>query len=346
MRNGRLFIRLHRYRPIKDQWSAVITPKATKWIVNLPHTKIFVVWCVEDFILKSIDRLKLASEMSIRYYGKPLICEYSGGKDSDVMLWLFQLSNIPFECHNSHTTVAAPPTVYHIKKVFKRLEGKGIRCNIDYHVNPDGSATSMWNLIPKKLMPPTRVVRYCCSELKEGGNSDRMIATGVRWAESKKRSRRSAYEALGKTAKESLGVSDEKMLLSDNDERRRLFETCMRKAKTVVNPIIDWTDQNIWDVIENERIDVCEMYSWGYKRIGCIGCPLARKCQREREFYDFPMYKANYIRAFDKMLEMRQIRGKQTRWKSGEEVFLWWTHSDEVPGQLHLYDDWRAGEEY
>ena len=35
-------------------------------------------------------------------------------------------------------------------------------------------------------MPPTRIVRYCCSELKEGGNPNRLIATGVRWAESKK----------------------------------------------------------------------------------------------------------------------------------------------------------------
>ena len=149
---------------------------------------------LEEFIKKSIDRIKLASEMSISHYGKPLVCEYSGGKDSDVQLWLFELSGIQFEVHNSHTTVDAPPTVYHIRETFKRLEGKGVKCTIDYHVREDGKRITMWNLIPQKLMPPTRVVRYCCSELKEAGNPNRMIATGVRWAESKKRSERSPFD--------------------------------------------------------------------------------------------------------------------------------------------------------
>jgi phosphoadenosine phosphosulfate reductase len=163
-----------------------------------------------------------------------------------------------------------------------------------------------------------------------------MIATGVRWAESKKRSGRSTFEVLKPTQKESIGVSDEKMLLTDNEDTRRLFESCQLKAKTVVNPIIDWSDKNIWDFITDEKIEVCEMYSWGYERIGCIGCPLARKCQREREFYDFPKYKDAYIRAFDKMIKTRMSRGKETKWTCGEEVYLWWMESDDVVGQMEL----------
>ena len=57
----------------------------------------------------AIERIKLASEMSLRHYGKPLVCTYSGGKDSEVMLELFKRSGIPFEVHNSHTTADAPP---------------------------------------------------------------------------------------------------------------------------------------------------------------------------------------------------------------------------------------------
>ena len=45
-------------------------------------------------------------------------------------------------------------------------------------------------------MPPTRWMRYCCSELKEGGAKGRWIATGVRWAESVKRKSRGALEVL------------------------------------------------------------------------------------------------------------------------------------------------------
>lgn len=64
----------------------------------------------------------MASEMSLYHYGKPLVCKYSGGKDSDVMLELFKRSGIPFEVHNSHTTADAPQTVNHIRETFRLLE--------------------------------------------------------------------------------------------------------------------------------------------------------------------------------------------------------------------------------
>ncbi|HBD40597.1 MAG TPA: adenylyl-sulfate reductase, partial [Lachnospiraceae bacterium] len=153
-----------------------------------------------DLLEKSIKRLITASEMSLHHYGKPLVCEYSGGKDSDVQLRLFEMAKIPYEVHNSHTTVDAPETVYHIREVFRKQELKGVQCSIDYHKQENGQILTMWNLIPRKLMPPTRVVRYCCSELKEGGNANRMIATGVRWSESTKRSLRSPFEVLKDSA--------------------------------------------------------------------------------------------------------------------------------------------------
>lgn len=279
---------------------------------------------LEDFLTKSIDRIKLAGEMSLAHYGKPLVCEYSGGKDSDSLLRVFELSGVPFEVHYSLTTVDPPPVVKHIRDTFHRLEGVGVACHIDKHIQPDGSRLTMWNLIPQKLMPPTRLVRYCCAKLKETGNKNRFIATGVRWAESTKRSSRSAYEVLGHTLKDSIGVTDEKMLLTDNEDTRRLFENCQMKAKTVVNPIIDWSDEQLWDFLRDEGVEVCEMYSCGYERLGCIGCPLARKAHRERELEDFPTYARSYTRAFDEMLKVRKERGKETQWTSGEEVMEWW----------------------
>lgn len=204
-----------------------------------------------DLEQKAIERIKTASEMSLHHYGQPIVCTYSGGKDSDVMLELFKRSGIPFEVHNSHTTADAPQTVYHIREVFRDLELQGIKCTIDYHVREDGKRLTMWNLIPKKLMPPTRLVRYCCAELKETGCANRMIATGVRWAESTKRKDRATYEVIAPKIKDKVRISDEKMLLSDNDDTRKLFESCQLKAKTVVNPIIDWKNADIWDFIES-----------------------------------------------------------------------------------------------
>lgn len=272
--------------------------------------------------------------MSLHHYGKPLVCTYSGGKDSDVMLELFKRSGIPFEVHHSHTTADAPQTVYHIRKVFRDLELQGIKCDIDYHVQPDGSWLTMWNLIPKKLMPPTRLVRYCCSELKETGCADRMIATGIRRAESRNRQDREVFEAIGHTKADAIRAS-EKMLLTDNDKSRALFEQCRLKAKTVINPIIDWTDTEIWEFIHQEHIHTNPLYCMGFNRVGCIGCPMASK-SRWKEFAMFPAYKQMYIQAFERMLDVRKQKGKRRNWKSGEEVFLWWMEDKNIPGQMSL----------
>ncbi len=290
-----------------------------------------------DLEQKAIERIKTASEMSLHHYGLPLVCTYSGGKDSDVMLELFKRSGVPFEVHNSHTTADAPQTVYHIRDVFYKLELQGIKCTIDYHVQEDGSRITMWNLIPRKMLPPWRKMRYCCSVLKETGCANRMIATGVRWAESKNRESRSAYETLSPKMKDKARVSDEKMLLSDNDDTRKLFESCQLKAKTVVNPIIDWKTSDIWDYVGSERICTNCLYEQGYDRVGCIGCPMAGK-SRWKEFADFPQYKQAYIKAFDRMLEVRKSKGKDGKWKTGEEVFLWWMEDNNVPGQMSFED--------
>ena len=143
--------------------------------------------------------LKLSADMSREYYGAPLIVAYSGGKDSDVMLRLVEKTLKPneYEVMNSHTTVDAPETVYHIREVFKRLRDSGVKTSIDYHIGENGRPTTMWNLIPTRLMPPTRIVRYCCTVLKESGTPNRIACLGVREAESQKRQGREIFGVRG-----------------------------------------------------------------------------------------------------------------------------------------------------
>ena len=142
--------------------------------------------------------LRLAADMSHEYYHKPLVVTYSGGKDSDVMLHLAEttLNADDFEVLNSHTTVDAPETVYHIRDTFDRLRRHGIKASIDYHIT-DGKPVTMWNLIPTKLMPPSRVARYCCAVLKESGTPNRIASLGVREAESSKRAGRDIFSVRG-----------------------------------------------------------------------------------------------------------------------------------------------------
>ena len=226
--------------------------------------------------------------------------------------------------------------------MFREMELKGIKCNIDYHANPEykGGRVTMWNLITKKLMPPTRTVRYCCSILKETGCSNRMIATGVRKFESIKRKQREAFETEGKK-KYRIALSDELTLTTDNGERRKMIEKCEMKAKTVVNPIIDWTDGEVIDYFRHECKFQNPFYDQtGLTRCGCIGCPVAGK-SRWTEFRIFPKYKQMYIHAFDRMLkEVAKKHGhNQTRWKNAEDVFLWWMEDKNIPGQMELNFD-------
>lgn len=282
---------------------------------------------MSDLEQTAIERLRAASDMSLRLFEKPLVITYSGGKDSDVMLHLAEKSGIPFEALHSLTTADAPETVRHVYDTFRRLEEKGVKCTVDKHVQPDGSRVTMWNLIPRKLMPPTRVVRYCCAELKEGGGKGRFIATGVRWAESTaRRKNRGGWEVLHSNRQKSL------ILANDNEEDRRLFETCQMKGKRVVNPIIDWKDDDVLDYAAVEKIPMNPLYCEGFCRVGCVGCPMASKA-RAMEFTRYPRIKAAYIRAFDRMLEERRKRSLPSQWQSGVDVFHWWMEDGVLSGQ-------------
>lgn len=282
----------------------------------------------------AIERLRAAAEMSESYYGAPLIITTSGGKDSDVCLYLARAAGIKYEVNHSHTTADAPETVRHVRQTFKRLEADGIKCTVD---RPEykGRHVTMWSLIPQKLMPPTRRVRYCCNVLKENSGAGRMIVTGVRWAESAKRKKtRGIYESMTRD------ISKKVVINNDNDDRRRLFETCQLQAKRVCNPIIDWLDTDVWDYIGSEQIDINPLYQCGFRRVGCIGCPMSGNKRRQFEFTRYPTFERAYIRAFDAMLAERYARGMLRSdgpmGTTGRDVMHWWMEDGVLPGQMEM----------
>ena len=173
---------------------------------------------------KTIERLK-TFEPADGYY-----LAYSGGKDSDCIKILAQLAGVKYDAVHNLTTVDAPETVRYVQS---QPDVK-----IDKAYDKNGNHVTMWNLIVKKLMPPTRLVRYCCSELKERGGVGRVVVTGVRWSESQRRKETAdVIKIIGKpkttmkTADE-LGIEyqqtyqDRILLKDDNDKNRRLVEHC------------------------------------------------------------------------------------------------------------------------
>jgi phosphoadenosine phosphosulfate reductase len=209
---------------------------------------------------RSIARIRQAAEIAERM-SKTLVVAYSGGKDSDVLLDLAIKSGVPFEAQHNHTTAAAPQTVYHIREVFKRLNEAGIAATVNY---PE---ISMWRLIERKGMPPTRLARYCCQHLKERRFEGQHLLMGIRWAESASRKTRGLHENITYKKKNRVTYMDE------NDDNRKLTEICHMRNNIATNPIIDWTDDEIWEYISANGITVNPLYAQGFKRVGCIGCP-------------------------------------------------------------------------
>jgi len=264
-------------------------------------------------IKKAIDRIQAFAPIAERTGG--YFVAYSGGKDSDVILDLTKMAGVKFDAHYNLTSVDPPELVNHIRN--NRPE-----VSIDRPMR-DGKQTTMWNLIVKKRMPPTRLARYCCEHLKEGGGDGRFVITGVRWAESvRRKATRQVVET--NTGSRSKDPSKKFMLNSDNDEARQMVEQCQIRSKHVLNPIVDWTDEQVWDFIRARGINYCSLYDEGFTRLGCIGCPFGGPKSQNREFDRWPKYKQAYQRAFGRMLEKRKADGLRTGWTSAQEVMDWW----------------------
>ena len=162
-----------------------------------------------------------------------------------------------------------------------------------------------------------------------------MTITGVRWAESVNRRNNQGHITVMKGGKQDLDALVESgnfsttrrggvVLNNDNEESRKMVEQCYKLSKTVVNPIIDWDDGDVWEFIHEYNIPYCKLYDEGWKRLGCIGCPMATKQHREQEFERWSKFKDMYIKAFDKCVEKMHERGRETEWKSGRDMFNWW----------------------
>lgn len=281
-----------------------------------------------DLEHKAIARLQEAAKLSEFYYQKPLLLAYSGGKDSEVCLELCRRAGVPFEVIHSLTTADAPETIYHVKKMFHQLELDGIKCEI-LHPRYKGQPTSMWALIPQKLMPPVRTVRYCCQVLKEGRGKNRCIVLGVRRAESQNRSDSGVAELHGKR-RESKRIFD-----FDNGDKS-IISPCQMKAKIKIHPIVDWTDRDVWSYLTDAKSDINPCYTMGFNRVGCVGCPMADKL-RWQQFRQWPKFENLYRHAFARMLEERKARGKTSQWKTADDVFRCWMDDKNLDGQLDIF---------
>jgi phosphoadenosine phosphosulfate reductase len=100
----------------------------------------------------------------------------------------------------------------------------------------------------------------------------------------------------------------------------------MTSRTFVLNPIIDWSDDDVWEFLHNRKVPVNPLYEQGYKRVGCIGCPLAGNKQQQKDFNKYPKYKAAYFRAAKRHIEHRIATGLPEKdiMETPEKYFAWW----------------------
>lgn len=158
----------------------------------------------------------------------------------------------------------------------------------------DKPPMTIWQLIRKKKMPPRRQARYCCEVLKEHGGAGCFTITGVRWGESARRS------------------------------RRRMVESCFKdKTKRYLHPIIDWTDNDVWNYIKSKKLPYCSLYDEGFKRIGCVLCPMTRNTKQQIERW--PKIAAAWEKA---VKATYPTESKNFKFKSAQEYWEWWLDRD------------------
>jgi phosphoadenosine phosphosulfate reductase len=271
-----------------------------------------------DKIALSLARIKEFEPMALQNNPAGYYVCISGGKDSSVIQELCIMAGVKCEFVHNHTSVDYPETVRFIRREQERVRALGLTFRIEIPRFRDGRQKTMWNGIVTKGLP-LRNQRWCCERLKEFGGNDRYCITGVRWAESSRRaSNRSVHEIANK-------IKNVKIILNnDNDMRRRLSEMCLEKRRFVLNPIVDWSDEDVWEFIKSRQLPVNPLYSWGFKRVGCVGCPMSDNGRKELD--QSPKYKAAYFRAARRHIEHRRNAGLPEKeiMETPEKYFEWW----------------------
>lgn len=268
----------------------------------------------KDLESKSIER---NIEFQNRDKDRITILAFSGGKDSLVAYMMAVKSGIEFIPIYSLTSVDPPELVQYILKIFNPwAESQGYpkvvfnKYNTWKNGENKGKLKTMWAILSNRAIPPTRLARYCCDELKERtGEKGDTVITGVRWEESTNRSKQKMVNFF--------------------------------KGKIMVRTIVDWSEVAVWSYILKNKIPYCELYDKGWDRLGCIGCPLGSGQKKELAMY--PKYEKLYLRAFDNMVKYRNKKGmRMDGWKNGKDIMKWWigdceVQRKEIDGQCTMF---------
>jgi phosphoadenosine phosphosulfate reductase len=227
---------------------------------------------------------------------------FSGGKDSQTVYHLAKEARVKFDAH--FNVSLEPPELMQF-----------IRTNYPDVAWEKQKGFNFYTKMVEKGFPSRRS-RWCCEYMKEQGGSGRQVLTGVRWDESPRRRTHRMVEVRGKS---------------------RL----MPEPKVLVNPILDWSTADVWSYLNSRGIKHCCLYDQGFKRLGCILCPMETERIKHLEMRRWPKVADNWRRAFQRLYVNRQERGMEgmaERWPDADAMFDWYINEpDKVAKEQYCF---------
>ena len=267
----------------------------------------------------SVELLRKAEKLALAYDAADgFFLAFSGGKDSQALYHMAQLAGVKFKAHFSPTSVDPPAVIRFIRKHYPDVEFLKLK-------------ESIYSIAVRKGLLPTRTVRWCCEELKEHTGAGKVTLIGIRKAESSRRKKRNEVEMSSHKFSGDMDGFEawrkEKVIPSvanpDVIDSESVTGCIKGKDSLLVSPIIYWDDKDVWEFL-NDVVSVphCELYDNGYRRIGCICCPMSTYHQRLKELKDFPQVRKNWIKAIKAIRRGGVFRND----------YIWWN----VPSNLNL----------
>jgi phosphoadenosine phosphosulfate reductase len=261
---------------------------------------------------EAVAFIRKAYPLALSMSEKGFYVAFSGGKDSQVLLALMELSGCKFKAHMQVTSVDPPQLMKFVRDNYAQVQLHLPRKN-------------MYKLIIEKGILPMRDVRFCCERLKEVGGIGTCTCTGIRAAESVRRAKRSAIETV-KRKRQFTSIEGCELHKSTQSD---LFEiqtdtvvSCVGgKDKILISPVFRWSNADVWNFIRGNQMEYCGLYNMGFHRIGCLFCPMASPHEKMQEYRMFRRFAEKiYIPAINVLRE----KGKYSEFASSEDVFLWW----------------------
>ena len=185
----------------------------------------------------------------LRQYPKEKVAvSFSGGKDSLVALHLAYRSGIK-KAVFSDTTIESKKTIDFVKEV-------GTIFGIDIEILKPRK--SFWELVTQLGIPSINN-RWCCPTIKFQQLNEYARNNGIQ------------YYITGLRRSESL----------IRREYKKVDKNPMLPNVTQLNPIIDWSEKDVWEYIKKHDLPSPPTYEDGLSRNGCVICPY--KSQKEIE---------------------------------------------------------------